>query len=64
MAQIDPPIGNVAPVGWQSAVAMLRAGVPRASILRGLQEELDLEVDDAEAAVGFASAWLAAARQA
>ena len=50
------------PIGWQTAVAMLRSGVPKVSVLQGLQTEIDLQPEEAAAALTFGVEWLRAAR--
>ena len=57
---IDEP--ELPPIGWKTAVAMLRGGVPRVAVLHGLQRELDLTPEDAAEALHFALAWLEEAR--
>jgi hypothetical protein len=61
----DPPVvaGRPAdPVGWQSAVAMLRSGLARANVLGGLRAQLGLTHAEAASAVEFAQVWLDEAR--
>lgn len=49
---------TAAPVGWRTAVAFLSTGSRRHDVVQGLQQELALSTDDAEAAVAFAERWL------
>lgn len=46
------------PLGWHIAVAMLNARLPRESVGRGLEVDLGLDRDEAEAAVDFAVRWV------
>lgn len=50
------------PIGWQSAVAMLRTGIRRVTVLQGLQAELGLSPQEAADALAFATDWLREAR--
>jgi len=51
------------PVGWQSAVAMLRSGLGRSGVIAGLRAELGLTHAEAASATEYACAWLEEARQ-
>jgi hypothetical protein len=56
----DDPL--LPPIGWQTAVAMLRTGIRRVSVLHGLQAELGLSPQDAADALAFGTEWLREAR--
>lgn len=51
------------PVGWQTAVAMLRAGLTREVVIDGLRRELDLTHAEAASAVEYGRHWLEEARR-